>query len=263
MSQSSAKHRASLDSSRVLIVIPSRFGSTRFPGKALADLAGKPLIVRVVENTSRITGAGTVVVATDDERIRQVVIAAGGRAELTGEHATGTDRIGEVARRHDAELIVNLQGDEPLLDPADVDGRITAMARHPEVDLATCAHPFVDRDQWRDNNVVKVICDRRGRALYFSRAPIPGTFPGTDASAHRIAMRHVGIYAFRRQALMAFLTWERTPLEMAEGLEQLRALENGLSIQVHQIARSPVGIDTPADLEAARRHWQLSDGRDS
>lgn len=256
MSQASAQTTASLDPSRVLIVIPSRYGSTRFPGKALADLAGKPLIVRVVENTSRITGAGTVVVATDDERIKQVVVAAGGQAELTGEHATGTDRIGEVARRHDAELIVNLQGDEPLLDPADVDGLIAAMARQPEVDLGTCAHPFGDRDQWLDTNSVKVICDGRGRALYFSRAPIPGTFPGATRDAHRIALRHVGIYAFRRHALLAFLNWERTPLEMAEGLEQLRALENGLSIQVHQIARAPIGVDTPADLAAARRHWQ-------
>jgi 3-deoxy-manno-octulosonate cytidylyltransferase (CMP-KDO synthetase) len=256
MTSASAQHSASFDPARVLIVIPARFGSTRFPGKALADLAGKPLIVRVVENTRRIKGAGSVVVATDDERILQAVVAAGGRAELTGDHATGTDRIGEVARRHEADLIVNLQGDEPLLDPADVDGLIAAMARRPEVDLGTCAHPFVDRDQWQNANAVKVICDRQDQALYFSRAPIPGTFPGTDDRGHQIALRHVGIYAFRRPALLRFLEWSRTPLEMAEGLEQLRALENGLRIQVHRIAHAPVGVDTPADLEAVRRLWR-------
>lgn len=255
MTAASAHQPTALDPARVLIVIPSRYGSTRFPGKALADLAGKPLIVRVVENTRRITGAGNVVVATDDERIYRAVVAAGGQAEMTGEHATGTDRIGEVAGRREADLIVNLQGDEPLLDPADIDGLIAAMARRPEVDLGTCAHAFSDPAQWRDANTVKVICDRRDRALYFSRATIPGTFPGAAATGHEVALRHVGIYAFRRQALLQFVSWSRTPLEVAEGLEQLRALENGLSIQVHRIARAPVGVDTPADLEAVRRLW--------
>ncbi len=256
MSESSTQHPAPLDPSRVLIVIPSRFGSTRFPGKALADLAGKPLIVRVVENTRRIAGAGTIIVATDDERIARAVTEAGGQAEMTGEHATGTDRVGEVAGRHEAELIVNLQGDEPVLDPVDVDGLIAAMARQPEVDIGTCAHPFTSATQWQDPNAVKVLTDKRGKALYFSRAPIPGTFPGAENLGHQIGLRHVGIYAFRRRALLRFLELERTPLEMAEGLEQLRALENGLSIQVHRIARAPIGVDTPADLDEVRRLWQ-------
>ena len=256
MTESTPQSNPSLDPSRVLIVIPSRYGSSRFPGKALADLAGRPLIVRVVENSRRITGAGTIVVATDDERIAAAVRDAGGRAELTGNHATGTDRIGEVAARHDAELIVNLQGDEPLLDPADVDGLISAMAADPGVDIGTCAHPFADAATWENPNAVKVICDRQGRALYFSRAPIPGTFPGSVARGPQLALRHVGIYAFRRAALTKFLALERTPLEVAEGLEQLRALENGLTIQVHRIARAPVGVDTPADLDEVRRLWQ-------
>ncbi len=256
MTEFSAQPVVSLDPSRVLIVIPSRFGSSRFPGKALADLDGRPLIVRVVENSRRISGAGTVVVATDDERILQAVQDAGGLAEMTGTHATGTDRIGEVARRHEAELIVNLQGDEPLLDPADVDGLISAMAARPEIDIGTCAHRFGDAEHWHDANVVKVVCDRDGRALYFTRAAIPGTFPGTPAAGHEVALRHVGIYAFRRQALLQFLEWERTPLEQAEGLEQLRALENGLRIHVQQITRAPVGVDTPADLAEVRRLWR-------
>lgn len=256
MTESTPQQHSSLDPSRVLIVIPSRFGSSRFPGKSLADLCGKPLVVRVVENTKRITGAGTIVVATDDERIVEAVVAAGGQAEMTGEHATGTDRIGEVVRRHEADLIVNLQGDEPLLDPVDVDSLIRTMAEQPDLDIGTCAHPFTSVEQWQDPNAVKVICDRQGRALYFSRAAIPGTFPGAQSRGHEVALRHVGIYAFRRSALLKFLEWERTPLEVAEGLEQLRALENGLSIQVQRIARAPIGVDTPADLEEVRRIWQ-------
>jgi len=256
MTELSAQPDSPLDPSRVLIVIPSRFGSSRFPGKALADLAGQPLIVRVVENTRRITGAGTIVVATDDERIRQAVTEAGGLAEMTGAHETGTDRIGEVAARHEADLVVNLQGDEPLLDPADVDGLIAMMAADPQIDIGTCAHRFSNSEQWTDPNVVKVVCDQQGRALYFSRAPIPGTFPGAEVAGPGVALRHVGIYAFRRQALAEFLAWERTPLEQAEGLEQLRALEYGLRIQVQQIQHAPVGVDTPGDLDEVRRLWR-------
>jgi len=256
MTESSAQPVSRLDPSRVLIVIPSRFGSSRFPGKALADLAGKPLIVRVVENTRRITGAGTIVVATDDDRILRAVAAAGGLAEMTGDHATGTDRVGEVVGRHPAELIVNLQGDEPLLDPADVDGLITTMDARPDIDIGTCAHRFTEPDNWLDPNVVKVVCDQAGRALYFSRAPIPGNFPGVSMTGHTVALRHVGIYAFRRRALLKFLEWDRTPLERIEGLEQLRALEHGLHIHVQEIAQAPVGVDTPADLAVVRRLWR-------
>lgn len=255
MTDLSPQSSASIDPSRVLIVIPSRFGSSRFPGKALADLHGQPLIARVVENSRRIVGAGAVVVATDDERICQAVAAAGGRAEMTGVHATGTDRIGEVAARHEADLIVNLQGDEPLLAPTDVEGLIRAMAARPQVDIGTCAHRFADSQQWTDPNVVKVVCDQAGRALYFSRAPIPGTFPGGETAGPAVALRHVGIYAFRRKALEQFLAWERAPLEQAEGLEQLRALEHGLHIHVQEIANAPVGVDTPSDLAEVRRLW--------
>jgi 3-deoxy-manno-octulosonate cytidylyltransferase (CMP-KDO synthetase) len=252
------------DPSRVLIVIPARYGSSRFPGKALADLAGRPLIVRVVENSRRITAAGTVIVATDDERIAAAVREAGGQAELTGDHATGTDRVGEVAARHAADLVVNLQGDEPLLDPADVDGLIAAMLADPGADIGTCAHPFPPggSDQWRDPNTVKVVTDRQGRALYFSRAPIPGTFPGNEAAGPRTALRHVGIYAFRRAALTRFLALARTPLEVAEGLEQLRALEHGLAIRVLPIGRAPIGVDTPDDLERVRRLWSAQQRQD-
>lgn len=240
----------------VLVVIPARFGSTRFPGKALADLEGRPLIVRVAENAAGIVGADKVIVATDDGRIRDAVLAAGHECEMTGEHPTGTDRIGEVASRHEADIILNLQGDEPLLDNRDVDRLIAAMQDDPGLEMATCAHPFADDASWRDPNNVKVVLDGQGQALYFSRAPIPGIFPGAVVRAHRRALRHVGIYAFRRTALLRFLALDRTPLETTEGLEQLRALENGMRIKVLEIANAPVGVDTPVDLDLVRGLWR-------
>ena len=240
----------------VLVVIPARFGSTRFPGKALADLEGRPLIVRVAEMAARISFADSVVVATDDARIHEAVLAAGHDCEMTSDHPTGTDRIGEVAARHQAQIILNLQGDEPLLEPGDVDRLIGAMLDDPDLDLATCGHPFADEFSWRDPNYVKVIRDTAGQALYFSRAPIPGTFPGAKVAAHTLALRHVGIYAFRRRTLERFLALDRSPLEISEGLEQLRALENGMHIKVLEITDAPIGVDTPADLDLVRKLWR-------
>ena len=245
---------------KVLVVIPARYGSTRFPGKALADLAGQPLIVRVAQNASGLTQAHAVVVATDDARILEAVRGAGFSCEMTADHPTGTDRIGEVASRHPADIILNLQGDEPLLDCRDVDRLIAAMREDPAIDIATCAHPFTDAAMWANPNNVKVVCDVRGEALYFSRAPIPGTFPGADAAAFQQARRHVGIYAFRRAALERFLSLDRTPLEVNEGLEQLRALENGMRIKVLDIDNAPVGVDTPEDLEQVRLLWRQLKG---
>lgn len=241
---------------RVLVVVPARWGSSRFPGKALADLEGRPLVVRVMENAVRMRSADRVVAATDDERIARAVREAGFEAELTGTHPTGTDRIGEVARRDPAGIVVNLQGDEPLLDPAVADGLVAALRADPDAGAATCAHPFAGPDAWRDPNQVKVVCAADGRALYFSRAPIPGIFPGTDPEAHARALRHIGIYAFRRAVLERFLALARTPLEEAEGLEQLRLLEHGVPIRVLPVADAPVGVDTPADLDEVRRRWR-------
>lgn len=245
---------------RALVVIPARYGSTRFPGKALADLAGVPLVVRTAQAAARITAADTVVVATDDSRILDAVAAAGLAGEMTGDWATGTDRVGEVARRHDHGIVVNLQGDEPLLDPGEIDRLIETLRADPALDLVTFGHPFADEDAWRDPNQVKVVRDREGSALYFSRAAIPGTFPGGDGTAWTVALRHVGIYGFRRSALERFLGLERTPLEVAEGLEQLRALENGLRIRVLITDHAPVGVDTPEDLDAVRALWRDRDG---
>lgn len=239
----------------VLVVIPARYGSSRFPGKALADLHGKPLIVRVAENARGVRLADRVIVATDDERIRAAVTKAGLECEMTAEHPTGTDRIAEVAARHAAGLVVNLQGDEPLLPPADVDALIAFMQSGPGWDIGTCAHAFADEASWREANVVKVVTARGGGALYFSRAPIPGMFPGGQARGYEVAQRHVGIYAYRREALLRFAALAPTPLEQAEGLEQLRALGNGLRIGVVTIGAGPVGVDTPADLERVRAAW--------
>ncbi|MBM4131922.1 3-deoxy-manno-octulosonate cytidylyltransferase [bacterium] len=239
----------------VLVVIPARYGSSRFPGKALADLHGRPLIVRVAENAQGIRRADRVVVATDDARIHAAVTAAGFDCEMTAEHPTGTDRIAEVASRHRAALVVNLQGDEPLLPPGDVDALIAFMQGEPAWDLGTCAHPFADEASWRDPNAVKVVTARDGGALYFSRAPIPGMFPGRQAPGHAAALRHVGLYAYRRAALLRFSALPPTPLEQVEGLEQLRALENGLRIGVVRVESGPVGVDTPADLERVRAAW--------
>lgn len=250
---------ADADAAGVLIVIPARYGSSRFPGKALADVAGRPLIVRVAENARQVRLADRVIVATDDTRICDAVLAAGLDCELTAEHPTGTDRIAEVAARHPAGLVINLQGDEPLLPPADVEALIAFMQAQPAWDIGTCAHALSGTDEWQDPNVVKVVTASDGGALYFSRAGIPGMFPGGAATGRvpgwQVAHRHVGIYAYRRRALLAFTTLTPTPLERAEGLEQLRALENGFRIGVVTIAAGPLGVDTPADLERVRAAW--------
>ncbi|MEZ4387689.1 MAG: 3-deoxy-manno-octulosonate cytidylyltransferase [Candidatus Krumholzibacteriia bacterium] len=248
---------------RVLVVIPARYGSSRFPGKALADLGGRPLVVRTVECALRMREADEVVVATDDRRIEAAVRAAGHACVMTGDHKTGTDRIGEVLAGRSADLVVNLQGDEPLLDPAVADRLVRTLREAPAVALATCAHPFADADTWRDPNVVKVLVDQAGRALYFSRAPIPGQFPAPTATEppFRLAQRHVGIYGWRAAALREFLAWPQGALERIEGLEQLRALEHGLAIVVIPVAAGPVGVDTPDDLERVRALWhQRNDG---
>jgi 3-deoxy-manno-octulosonate cytidylyltransferase (CMP-KDO synthetase) len=244
-------------SEQVLVVIPARYGSSRFPGKALADLGGKPLVVRTVEAALGMREADEVLVATDDTRIRQAVESAGHAVVMTGEHPTGTDRIGEVLAAREAGIVVNLQGDEPLLDAGVADALVRALRDDASAGLATCAHPLESREEWLDPNAVKVLVDRRGRALYFSRAPLPGAFPGRDAEppAHLLAQRHVGLYAWRADALRRFLTWPRGDLERCEQLEQLRALEHGLAIQVVSVDAGPVGVDTPADLERVRAIW--------
>jgi 3-deoxy-manno-octulosonate cytidylyltransferase (CMP-KDO synthetase) len=226
-------------------VIPARYRSTRFPGKPLALLAGKPLIQHVFERGSLTRSLDRLLVATDDERIREAVRSFGGEALLTSrDHPTGTDRLAEVALQIPASLYVNIQGDEPLVDPRDIDALVTALDSG-GVEMATLREPLERPEDLYDPNVVKVVCDREGRALYFSRAPIPFPREGEGDGAYR----HVGLYAMRRELLLEFAAVPPGRLERAERLEQLRVLELGRSIRVLDASGRSIGVDTPADLE--------------
>lgn len=231
--------------SHILGVLPSRWGSTRFPGKPLHLIAGKPLIQHVWERCRLCSGLDEILVATDDARIMDAVEAFGGRAVMTSpDHPTGTDRIAEaVASRPGATHIVNIQGDEPLIDPGLIDelARVIRAADGP--DMATAANPLEPGDPAvADPNVVKVATALDGRALYFSRSPLPFFRNAVDGLP---VLRHKGIYAYTRGFLERFVTWPPSPLECAESLEQLRALENGASIRVLRTTDTSPGVDTP------------------
>ncbi len=239
------------------VAIPARHASTRLPGKPLALLAGTPMILHV-HRLARQSGASEVVVATDDDRIRAVCAAAGVDVEMTaGEHLSGTDRIAELAGRRgwaDDSIVVNVQGDEPMLPPALIGQAAGLLAASPAAAIATLASPIASREEFLDPNVVKVVARDDGRALYFSRAPIPWDRDGANAAAakaarHRGARRHLGIYAYRVSALREMAATPATALERREQLEQLRALEMGLVIVVADAAERPgPGVDTAEDL---------------
>lgn len=240
---------------RVLIVIPARYGAVRFPGKPLVPVAGVPLVERVRRLCLRVPGRPRVVVATDDARIVRAVRAFGGEAQRTRrDHPSGTDRVAEVARRTPCDLVVNVQGDEPLLDPRTIARLIAAMKARPAPRMATLAHPIRDAREFADPNAVKVVRDARGDALYFSRAPIPSFREGPPSPARRRrCLRHIGIYAFRREFLVRYVRWPQSFLEKAEKLEQLRALENGVRIRVLITEKKPVGVDVPGDVRRVER----------
>lgn len=243
---------------RVTAVIPARYASTRFPGKPLAELCGKPMIQWVCEGAARCPLIDRVLVATDDERIAAAVTAFGGRAVMTrADHPTGTDRLAEVAAGIDSELIVNVQGDEPLIDPAMIEAAVQPLLDNAAIPMGTLKTPLTSLEEFHNPNVVKVVTDRQGFALYFSRAPIPHPrdFAGELASRWRelACAKHVGLYVYRREFLLAFPKLEPTPLEDQEKLEQLRALEHGFRIRVAETALGVQGVDTPEDLERVRR----------
>jgi 3-deoxy-manno-octulosonate cytidylyltransferase (CMP-KDO synthetase) len=233
---------------RIAVIIPARWGAQRFPGKPLADLAGRPVVAHVVERAGRARGVVVVAVATDDERIARAAEAAGAQAILTGAAATGTDRVAEAARRLSpaADLVVNLQGDEPLIEPEAIETLVGAMAEG--VEMGTLARPLEPGELERPQ-VVKVVTDLAGNALYFSRAPIPHRRGGGESA---LARAHVGIYAFSAAFLQRFAALPPGRLEAEESLEQLRALEHGHRIKVADTAYRGFGIDTPEDLERAR-----------
>lgn len=236
-------------------VIPARFGSSRLPGKPLLKAGGRSLIEHVwrrVRAADRIDG---VVVATDDERILEAVRAFGGDARMTSaDHRTGSDRIGELLPGIEADLIINVQGDEPELDPEVLNRLVAQLETQPHVDVATAVCPFPSDVSHEDPNVVKVVVDGTGRALYFSRAAIPGRRPDApELDRVHWPLLHVGVYAFRRAALERFLTLPQSALEQIESLEQLRLLENGMTVGVVTCERVPTGVDTDVEFEAFRR----------
>lgn len=243
------------------IVIPARYASTRLPAKPLADIAGKPMIVRVLERVAA-AGASEVWVATDHDEVRNAVEGGGGRVVMTREdHPSGTDRLAEVAQRlgwRDDDIVVNVQGDEPLIDPLIVSAVAQALADDSEAAIATAAHPLADAAEAFNPNVVKVVCDVAQRALYFSRAPIPWARDAwtrtRDALPAGLPMlRHVGLYAYRVGFLRRYATLTPSPLEHWEALEQLRALWHGYRIRVLELAHAPAaGVDTAEDLERVR-----------
>jgi len=248
----------------VVGIIPARYAATRLDGKALLDIAGKPMIQHVYERARLATTLDDVLVATDDQRIVAAVEAFGGRAVMTSPtHRSGTDRVAEVARSLSCDVVVNIQGDEPLVDPEAIDAAVRPLLTDADIRMSTLATPVGDRQEYEDPAAVQVVVDKQGFALYFSRAPIPylrvdgGESPFGAEVRHPGSglrpRRHVGLYVYRRETLLWLAGLPPSPLEMTEGLEQLRALENGCRIMVVECDYSPIGVDTPADLAHIRQ----------
>jgi 3-deoxy-manno-octulosonate cytidylyltransferase (CMP-KDO synthetase) len=233
---------------QIVAVIPARYDSTRFPGKPLADIAGRPMIEHVYRRTADARGVDAVVVATDDERIASAVERFGGVVRMTGSsHRTGTDRIAEVARDLPCDIVVNVQGDLPILEPEMIAEVIEPLTADPTLVMSTLRQAISDASDFTNPNVVKVVVDAHDNALYFSRAPIPYQ---RDAAT---AFKHIGLYGYRREFLLTFAALKPTPLERSESLEQLRALEHGFRIRAVQTRFESIEVDTPEDLERVRR----------
>jgi 3-deoxy-manno-octulosonate cytidylyltransferase (CMP-KDO synthetase) len=262
--------------SRNVVIIPARWGSTRFPGKPLYEIAGKPLLRHVWERCRSAERIESTIIATDDMRIAEAAFSWGAEVALTSpKHQSGTDRIAEVAKyAKDFSLIVNVQGDEPLVDPQLLNLIVSTLQQNRQMTIVTAAHPFENSRDALSPHQVKVVIDLSGNALYFSRAPIPhsrnGGFLAADYPKRRFGnrrslfLRHQGIYGFRREMLLQFVKWKPTPLEQAESLEQLRALENGVRVHVLVTKHGSPGVDTPADAEAVAaslRKWSTSPAR--
>jgi 3-deoxy-manno-octulosonate cytidylyltransferase (CMP-KDO synthetase) len=246
-----------IDAPRVVAAIPARWGSTRFPGKALAELNGEPMIAHVVRRALAARTIDHVIVATDDERVAAAAMKAGAEAVMTGVHPSGTDRIAEaVAGGSNWELVINVQGDEPMLSGANIDTLVQGMRARPEVGMATLCRPISAADV-DDRNAVKVVRRTDGGALYFSRSTIP--FPRDSEVAESLWRLHLGIYGFRPETLAAFVAMTPSSLERAEGLEQLRALANGIDILVFDAPDEAHGVDTPQDLERVRLMMNCGD----
>lgn len=232
----------------IVAVIPARYDSSRLPGKVLADIAGRPMVEHVYRRAAAARGVDAVVVATDDERIAAAVEAFGGVVRLTQKgHRTGTDRVAELARDLRCEIVVNVQADLPLIEPEMIAEVIAPFSDDPAVQMSTLRQVITTPADEDNPNVVKVVVDRAGNALYFSRAKIP--YRRQDG----VCFKHIGLYAFRREFLLTFAALSQTPLERAESLEQLRALEHGYRIRTVETRFESVEVDTPEDLERVRR----------
>jgi 3-deoxy-manno-octulosonate cytidylyltransferase (CMP-KDO synthetase) len=237
-----------MSSPRVVVVIPARYGSTRLPGKPLVSLAGKTMIQRVYERARMGQRIDRVIVATDDERIVKAVETFGGEARMTRpDHRTGTERVAEVAAHVEGDVFVNVQGDEPLLDPIAVDTAVNALLEEPPASVSTVATPIKTAADIMDPNVVKTVLDFDGNALYFSRAPIPWVRDTTSKVQVR-HLKHLGLYVFQRDALLEFPTLPQGDLERIEQLEQLRWMENGWKIRVAEVEHDAVSVDVAADV---------------
>jgi len=241
---------------KVVIVIPARYGSTRLAGKPLISLAGKPMIQRVYERAKLAEKADRVIVATDDERVVKAVEEFGGEARMTRtDHRTGTDRVAEVAAHVAGDVFVNVQGDEPLLDPAAVDTAVNALREQPAAAISTVATPIKTPADIMDPNVVKAVLDFENYALYFSRAPIPWVRDAASKIQVR-HLKHLGLYVFQRDALLEYPTLPQGELERVEKLEQLRWLENGWRIRVAEVEHDAVSVDVPEDVARVEKLLQ-------
>jgi 3-deoxy-manno-octulosonate cytidylyltransferase (CMP-KDO synthetase) len=245
-----------MSSGKVVVVIPARFGSTRLPGKPLVSLNGQPMIQRVYDRAKSARRVDRVIVATDDDRILKAVTSFGGEARMTRpDHRTGTERVAEVAAHEAGEVFVNVQGDEPLLDPAAIDTAVAALLEESQATVATVATPIKIPSDIMDPNVVKVVLDFDDNALYFSRAPIPWV-RDTGNSIQVRHLKHLGLYAFQRDALLEYPTFPQGELERIEQLEQLRWLENGAKIRVAEVEHDAVSVDVPEDVARVEKLLQ-------
>ena len=241
---------------KVIVVIPARYGSTRLPGKPLISLAGKPMIQRVYERAKLATRVNRVIVATDDERIVKAVEGFGGEARMTrSEHRTGTERVAEVAAREDGDVFLNVQGDEPLLDPNAIDAAVSSLLEEPQASISTVATLIKTPGDIMDPNVVKVVLDFDGSAIYFSRAPIPWV-RDTASKIQVRHLKHLGLYVFQREALLEYPTLPQGELERIEQLEQLRWLENGWKIRVTEVEHDAISVDVPEDVTRVEKLLQ-------
>ena len=247
--------------SNTLGIIPARWASTRFPGKPLRLIAGKPLLQHVWEASRRASGLDSVIIATDDFRIAESAFGWGAEIAMTsGTHSSGTDRIAEIAAKtKQFRHIVNIQGDEPLIDPKLINRLVRELRSDPKIEMITAAHPFANPKDAESPHRTKVVVNHKNEALYFSRSIIP--FP-RDASTPQRYLRHQGIYGYTRDLLLRFVRWKRSPLEKAESLEQLRALENGVRIKVVLTGSGSPGVDMPEDVRMIER-LLLSTGKRS